>query len=166
MNLYYTTALPRAELIRAAFARERCALGERDWLRDGGKPHFPDPMSPKFNLTHTGAFIAMAVGRQEVGVDAERMSPRRAEAVQRRLLPAERDENFAELWTAKEAYVKFRGGTLSAMLPALRYERGTLYEDGTPVDSTLWHRVIGDYLVCVCTQFPEEIAVCEIPPRT
>jgi 4'-phosphopantetheinyl transferase len=99
------------------------ALGPR------GKPRLADrPERLAFNLSHSGALALVAVGvGAEVGVDVERLRPRRdLAALARRVLapaavaaveaaPAERREAvFYAAWTRHEARVKCLGGGLGA----------------------------------------------------
>ena len=121
-----------------------------------GKPYLPE--SPlKFSLTHSGAFTAVAVGEQELGLDAERQDRAPAPALLARLTPAEREEKFAEVWTAKEAYIKYRGGTLAAMLPRLTFEKGILCEDGMPLPVRLTFATLEGFILCLCTKSAEEV---------
>ena len=84
----------------------------------------------RFNLSHSGemAVIAVALGH-EVGIDIERIEPRRADiaiaehffssrelAALRTLPKADRELGFFTCWTRKEAYIKGRGEGLSIPL--------------------------------------------------
>lgn len=97
-----------------------------------GKPALADPVATlRFNLSHSGgiALIALARGR-EVGVDVERIKPRRsllhlarralgpaaAEEI-RATAPAERLDAFHRAWTRHEAVAKCHGTGLRAPLP-------------------------------------------------
>ena len=91
--------------------------------RTGGKPALADPPSDlQFNLTHTGDLALLAVARQPVGIDAERLRPvPHALAIARRVLPGdqadalkaleepERSRQFFRLWTRFEAAQKAQG---------------------------------------------------------
>ncbi len=107
---------------------------ERVELRagSGGKPLLAAPDAAlRFNLSHSGglALVAVATG-SEVGVDVERIEPRRdSVALARRALrPAEaarieacpsgsRPAAFHSAWTRHEAVAKCFGGGLGAPLP-------------------------------------------------
>jgi 4'-phosphopantetheinyl transferase len=82
--------------------------------RDGGKPHLgPAAGLPdlRFNLSHSGerALIAITEG-VEVGVDIERLTPRRP-------------EEYLRDWCRREAYVKGTGTGLRGRPRQLAFER-------------------------------------------
>ena len=79
-----------------------------------------------------------------------------------RLTAAERQENFFRLWTAKEAYIKYRGGTLAAMLPALRFEGGRLMEGEIPVDAHLAFAEADGFCIALSTPAPAGIELKRI----
>jgi 4'-phosphopantetheinyl transferase len=98
-----------------------------------GKPNLdpvPQAGGLAFNMSHSGDFILIAVGRKrEVGVDVEKMRPEiELERLARRFFsPGEaarisvqdseqRLAAFFRCWTRKEAYIKARGGGLSIPL--------------------------------------------------
>jgi 4'-phosphopantetheinyl transferase len=97
-----------------------------------GKPMLADPSaSLRFNLSHSGdlALVAVAWDR-EVGVDVERIAPRRnllglarrglgpEEAARiESLPPEERAPAFYAAWTRREAVAKCHGVGLGAPLP-------------------------------------------------
>lgn len=158
MNVYYTTSpIQSSELLRAAFEREGIPFGGRPLLRTAnGKPYFSPP-APRFNLTHTKDLCAVAVGKAEVGLDAEKRQPRKLEALSSRLTDAEKKEDFFRLWTAKEAYIKFRGGTIGADLKPLVFSRGVLYRNGEPLNVFLYHTELENCCVCLCMAEEEKI---------
>ncbi len=126
-----------------------------------GKPYL-EKGGCEFSLTHTDGLIAVAVGTQRVGLDAERRRPRKTDALLSRLTPAEREEDFFELWTVKEAYVKYLGGTLARLLPALVYEKGVLFSEGAPQKVFLKHITMGEHVLCLCTEREEEVSLVKI----
>ena len=69
----------------------------------------------QFNLSHSGYFAACAVSEAPVGIDIEQLRPIRP-ALMRRVCTeqelryvGEDSGRFLQLWTAKEAYLKFTG---------------------------------------------------------
>lgn len=126
-----------------------------------GKPYLADGRV-KFSLTHTDGLAAVAVGASETGIDAERRKPRKLNALLSRLTPAERNEDFYELWTAKEAYVKYCGGTLADMLFRLEYKEGRLYRDGAAVPCAFSRFELEGCAVCLCTERAEETTLIRI----
>ena len=105
-----------------------------------GKPWLPALPSLRFNVAHAGdrALVAIAHGR-EVGIDLERVEPRRdlADVARQFFSAAERqalDGLEASLrqtailrcWCRKEAYVKARGGGLTRPLDSFDVAIGPL----------------------------------------
>jgi 4'-phosphopantetheinyl transferase len=100
---------------------------------EDGKPRLATaPERLSFNLSHSGelALVAIAAGGIEVGVDVERLRPRRAllRLAERRLPPADaaavataaeadRERAFYAAWTRHEARVKCTGAGLSGPEP-------------------------------------------------
>jgi len=95
-----------------------------------GKPELAGDSAVHFNLSHTEGLAAIAVTRiGAVGIDVERVrdqadileladrffSKKEAEWIRSRTAP-EHSASFFACWTAKEAYVKARGGGLSIPL--------------------------------------------------
>ena len=69
----------------------------------------------QFNLSHSGYFAACAVSEAPVGIDIEQLRPIRP-ALMRRVCTEQElryvgkdSGRFLQLWTAKEAYLKFTG---------------------------------------------------------
>ncbi len=161
MTVYYSDALERDELLSRAFSL--CGIAPTVVRTAGGKPRLADGAA-FFNLTHSGGLCAVAIASQEVGLDAERRRELHADALLSRLTPAERREDFFTLWTAKEAYVKFKGSALARELPRLEYREGTLYEDGSPVPVRLAHFEREGAVFCVCTAREEEVSFVRLRP--
>jgi 4'-phosphopantetheinyl transferase len=101
-------------------------------LSESGKPQLArDPERLSFNLSHSGrlALIGVAPGGTEVGVDIERLRPRRdLSRLAERWLPAadaeaiaatedEREALFYAAWTRHEARVKCTGAGLAGPAP-------------------------------------------------
>ena len=87
----------------------------------GGKPFFPDRPDIRFNISHSGSKVVLAIGDREVGVDVERHREKTdVSAIARRFFhpeelaymeqsPERLRQRFYEIWTGKESYVKFLG---------------------------------------------------------
>lgn len=78
-----------------------------------GKPYFPDRPDRWFSISHSGGLALCALsGDGPVGVDVERVRPRKAGLFDYALSPAERAafdgtwEDFYRLWTLKESWCK------------------------------------------------------------
>lgn len=89
---------------------------------DWGRPRFDDPSLPDFNLSHSGGFVAVALGDGQVGIDlqdvnadfdpiplAERFFSPEESASIKQATEAERPDIFFALWTRKEAIGKALG---------------------------------------------------------
>jgi len=99
-------------------------------LRDGGKPALCEADGPDLSISHSGGWVAVAMGGgQAVGVDlepvdrpvdglalAERFFTADEYAALRLLPPAAQQERFLAAWTVKEAWAKATGLGLSADL--------------------------------------------------
>ncbi len=163
MKLFYSTALTPAQLLTCALE----AVGyphppAPPYLKrtERGKPYLAGD-APHFSLTHTKGLCAVAVGNAEVGLDAE-LKREVPKTVYAHLTPEEKEEDFFEVWTAKEAYVKLLGDTLASRYRTLRYCGGVLYENGAPLPVTLLHWEIQNFVLCLCTQGPTEAELIEL----
>lgn len=84
-----------------------------------GKPCFPDFPDRQFSLSHTAGLCLCALSDAgAVGTDIERVRPRRP-GLPRYVMSEEELaafdgtwEDFARIWTLKEAFVKLRGGSV------------------------------------------------------
>lgn len=121
-----------------------------------GKPYL-EGTPLHFNLSHSGKLLAVAVSDLEVGIDVQERTEKGYPFLRMRLTPAEREEDFFRLWTAKEAYVKLRGTTLAHTLFSLEYKKGKLHENGTPLSVFLSHSELLGCAVTVCAEKETEV---------
>ncbi len=160
MIVYYT-----AEQIESRAFAERIlkqyGIAAPQFVRgEHGKPRLIDaPVS--FNLTHTHGCTFCAVGNEELGLDAEWRGRPLPRACSARLTAAEQKEDFFRLWTAKEAYVKYLGGTLAGLLPSLRFEGGVLLRDGIPVSENIAFCETEQFTLALCTASPQQIELLQ-----
>ena len=77
----------------------------------GGKPFFPDLPELCFNISHSHGAAVVALHDNSIGIDVEKLRP-----APKRLSAGKTDEEFFRLWTAQEATVKRRGGSIAAVL--------------------------------------------------
>jgi len=84
-----------------------------------GKPYLKDYSGLHFNISHTRGIMVCAVSERSVGIDVERVRPLNRRIASRFFTDKERqyifasqegqDKRFCEIWTRKEAYVKWNG---------------------------------------------------------
>ena len=98
-----------------------------------GKPQLKNS-DLKFNVTHTDGLIMIAVGDEEVGIDAENIFKKRdtAKIAERYFSDEERgqiktDKHFYTLWTKKESAIKYAGLSIAAAL------KDTSFSGETPI---------------------------------
>lgn len=115
-----------------------------------GKPYL-EGFSLFFSLSHSGTMTAIAVHDREIGLDIEQKRAKKVENIQRNLTNAEKNEDFFKVWTAKEAYVKFRGVSLARLYRKLEYKNGALYEQNAPVAAAFFHTETEGCTLTVCT---------------
>ncbi len=121
-----------------------------------GKPYFKNIPDLFFSISHTDGLTVIAVGNSEVGVDVEKL--RMADLrITRRFLKqeadyitaADSDKRFFEVWTKKEAYLKYKGTGLSGGLDSVNVF------DCTHSIKTFYFE---DYVISVCSKVEFEIA--------
>jgi len=148
------------EGVRRLYGLERLPEMERGIM---GKPFFPAYPQIHFNLSHSGPFALCAVGESEVGVDIEAVRPRGLGLPRGILSPAEYAwyeshggdwGTFCTLWTRKESWVKYTGGTIlrrkKALPPLPGEERGGICLKSFAGDG--WRAA-----ACCASALPEEI---------
>lgn len=83
--------------------------------RNGEKPFLEKAEGCYFSVSYSGEWMAIAASDQEIGVDIERRRTLLTGALRRCFTEREQDyvgddeRRFFELWTQKEAYVKYAG---------------------------------------------------------
>ncbi|MBB6714148.1 4'-phosphopantetheinyl transferase family protein [Clostridium gasigenes] len=93
-----------------------------------GKPYVEKIQNFNFNISHSGEFVVVAISEHEIGIDIEKINSIEYfdiaknffsnEEVRYIICPNEQEslERFYEVWTLKEAYIKFNGKGLSIPL--------------------------------------------------
>ena len=118
-----------------------------------GKPYFKDIPDLFFSISHTEGLTVIAVGDSEVGVDVEKT--RKADLrITRRFLKEEADyinvcdsdRRFFEIWTKKEAFLKYKGTGLSGGLQSVNVLN-------LPIKTFAFE----DYIISVCGEREYEI---------
>lgn len=120
-----------------------------------GKPYFKNIDGLYFSLSHTDGLTVVAVGESEVGIDAERL--RKADLrVTRRFLKDEAgyitatdsDKRFFEVWTKKEAFLKYNGTGLAGGLDSIN-----VFECDPKIETFYFE----DYVISVCSKNNYEV---------
>ncbi len=126
-----------------------------------GKPYFKNLPDFHFNISHSGELLAVAISRSPVGIDIEKkreFNPK----IAKRFHPQEAsyinakdcDSRFLEVWTKKEACLKYFGTGLSGGLDTFN-----VFEF-SPTPKTFKH---GEYYISVCAQNELEILTEKSP---
>lgn len=120
-----------------------------------GKPFVQNTQNFCFNISHTKNVIAVAVSRTSIGVDVEHICCCDSRIVDRFFCPMEieyvrRDlkkmkEHFCEIWTMKEAYIKWLGKGLSEPLNSF-----DVLDENLPCFFTTLKKE--DYRISVCQE--------------
>lgn len=98
-------------------------LPDKPWsYNEYGKPFLPD--GPYFSLSHCKTGIAVAIDTQPIGIDIESYRDVSPELIEHTMNQSEQDQinasddpirTFTELWTRKEAYVKYLGTGIAGL---------------------------------------------------
>lgn len=132
-----------------------------NFLRNSyGKPFLTHEPSIYFNVSHTRNAIAVALSDRETGVDVERKGLPDKDAARKaftgceynRVYSGEVDEDtrFYEIWTRKEAYLKWLGKGWAETIP----DPGILKPD---IDGMLRTIRRGEYFISACSENANEI---------
>ncbi len=113
-----------------------------------GKPYFENIMDFHFNISHSKDLITVAISESPVGIDIEyirnpdlRIAKRFCDEEYNYITERDSTIRFFEIWTKKEAYLKYKGTGLSGGLKSIN----TLNCD-TPIKSYK----LGKYILSVC----------------
>ncbi len=124
-----------------------------------GKPYLKDYPNTHYNISHTKGAIVCAISDEPVGIDIEGVKKFNKRIAERFFTKSEqdyifskkenRDERFAEIWTMKEAYVKWTGNGM-----VIPFESFDVIDGIIPSLKVLKMK---DYVISVCT--PKSIDV-------
>jgi len=117
-----------------------------------GKPYLDNHPEFRFNISHTRNAVAVAFSDDEVGIDIEQVQTLNLGIAKRFfsspenqyiLSQADQDHAFYEIWTKKEAYIKYLGTGLSTPL-------GSFNVLGDDIAPMLYMNHLGHYLISSC----------------
>lgn len=116
-------------LLRYGLYQKIGQVGDIDiTFNEFGKPFIKNIIDFKYNITHSGKWVAIVYGNTDAGIDVERIQQGREEIAdfcfseEEKLFiynKADKDEQikqFTKLWTMKESYIKFLGTGFSTNL--------------------------------------------------
>ncbi len=113
-----------------------------------GKPYFENFPNFYFNVSHSGDLTVIAVSEQNVGIDAEKLripnlkvAKRFCEDEYAYINKTPTPTAFFEIWTKKEAYLKYLGEGLHGGLNSF-----SVFKTDTPIKTFK----NGDYVISVC----------------
>lgn len=117
-----------------------------------GKPYLKDYPDTHYNISHTKSAIVCAVSDEPVGVDIERSKEINKRIVKHFFTVIEQDyvlenicyqdERFIEIWTKKEAYVKWIGQGIA--IPFSSFEVSN--------EEKLYSFLHGAYTITICSK--------------
>jgi 4'-phosphopantetheinyl transferase len=154
-----------ADLLARILACEIGNLSNHDLLfseNSFGKPFVTNIPNFKYNFSHTKNAIALGISNNEIGIDIEKIRDIDITLAKRFFTRHEYNYvtekqtqlRFLEVWTKKEAYLKFIGKGLSVTLNSF-----SVFD----VDAVIFSNFqIGDYIVSVCAEkmfFENDITV-------
>lgn len=141
-------------------AKQRLGISDEQFIlakNEYGKPYLARHPNFYFNISHTQNAIAIAISYTEIGVDIERLRDPNQKIAHRFFTPNEvayietrnNAECFLEIWTKKEAYIKWQGKGLTIPLNSFDVLE-------TPNLFQTWH--MGEYIISVCQEnLPQKI---------
>lgn len=105
-----------------------------------GKPYFIDETRFHFNLTHSGNWVGIAYGRNNVGLDIEKVVDEKnylsysfltdkEKRILRNLSDEVQVQQLVRLWTIKESYVKWLGTGLSTEMNSFSINIDNVVDD-------------------------------------
>lgn len=160
-------------LLRYGLYQKIGQVGDIDiTFNEFGKPFIKNMIDFKYNITHSGKWVAIVYGNTDAGIDVERIQIGREEIAdfcyseQEKLFiynKAGKDEQikqFTKLWTMKESYIKFLGTGFSTNLDSFSINalEGVVTSNDGEVKKDIKVRSIQfdtDYYLSICSMEDE-----------
>lgn len=154
LELHFTENKDLYKKVEKLIARHIC--GDFEIKRtENGKPYVDgDPVY--FSVSHNKGRAVIAICDKPVGVDTEAVEDRKHDAVLSRFTLRERQEiggdqlKFFKNWTAKEAFIKMKGGTLASFLKRTEFFDGRVFLDGEAQNCGICAHVFNSSIITVC----------------
>lgn len=132
-----------------------------------GKPYLTAYPNFHFNLSHTRNAIAIAISNKPIGVDIERIKTADLRVAKRFFTEQEVDyitklginvdKHFCEVWTRKEAYIKYIGKGLSVPLNSFDVFIGNTFRHILTIEKN-------GYIISACSEYDNlEFNIIELP---
>jgi 4'-phosphopantetheinyl transferase len=128
-----------------------------------GKPELKN-QSIKFNYSHSGSQIVLAVSEKQIGIDIEKIHKNKLRVADRFFSQEEidyiqecpdKDQAFTRLWTIKEAYLKYIGTGLTKPLQSftVRFMNDiSITEESELIDINITQfKITEDYYTAICS---------------
>lgn len=156
--LYFCPEDKREETLDRLIESE-CGRPQKILRTQNGKPYVEENRV-QFSLSHSGGTCAIAVSENPVGVDTEAFLGKERGAVLASFCGKERAEitcerDFLMHWTAREAFVKYMGGTVWGYVKRLSFIGGRLYLDGETVKEQIVFHVTDRAVTALCAESAE-----------
>lgn len=126
---------------------------------ENGKPYLDNPPFPLFfSVAHTDDALFIALSRDNVGLDVERIDRKvNYHAIVSKFEKAEQTEilsreDFLLHWTAKESAIKWLGGTLAHDLKAISFINGNLSYKSLQLPVQACFIRLEKYLLSICSE--------------
>lgn len=122
---------------------------------ENGKPKL-EGYDFHFNLSHSGEYVVIVYGAQEVGIDIERIKDNNLSVAKRCFLEAENGyinsdaRRFTQIWTMKESYLKLTGEGISVPLNSFEVDIDNMCVKATDYQYSM--KELEDYIICVCSK--------------
>ena len=146
----YAELLIRCQICKQLFISNQEIIFDKT---NSGKPYLHGYSNFYFNISHTRTAIVVALSDQEIGVDIEKIKQANFEITCRFFTELEqkyvldshdKDKAFYEIWTKKEAYLKYMGNGLKMPLTSFDVKQSKIKSKIV----TFQHN---NYLISVCS---------------
>ena len=153
------------ELLKTAVLREFGVDSNTLIIEKGehGKPYFSDREDIFFNISHSGDFVAVAVGECSLGIDIqvvqnvrERMIDKLCNDDEKQFISncPDKDKSFIILWSLKESYIKAIGKGMSFPMSDINFKLEYFKDEAKGEFSNrsgrYFVRDYGEFVLAVC----------------
>ena len=127
---------------------------------ENGKPYLQtlDNANLFFSVAHTKEYLFIAFSDKNIGIDAENLTRlTNYQAIIKKFTPEEQNQiqsnsDFLQYWTAKEATIKWLGGTLAFDLKKLVFYNGHMYHNETTLPIFVHFKKFNTHIICICSE--------------